>query len=267
MKELMSVNYKFMEFTPHDLVTIMKTNSKHAKGFEIHINYDNKDELNYLIELAHECQKENLIFEVHGNSGMNLDKQIKYMHVLENISDLFPYKINVVMHPLSGNDKDESIKLTTDYMNYVIDHIDNNKVQISLENLNDMSLDIDRLNKDDIKNIVCNNENLYMTYDIGHEIIDGGNITDLDTNLIPLISNVHLHTYSYDYDLGFDHKPIFEDDEHWNQILKGILFLINNKYDGRVVFEYDVLACKGNTLEEKIISYLNSMDFVGSRFV
>ena len=33
-------------------------------------------------------------------------------------------------------------------------------------------------------------------------------------------------------------------------------------FNKNLVFEYDVLACKGNSIEEKINDYLNSIDFV-----
>jgi hypothetical protein len=35
-----------------------------------------------------------------------------------------------------------------------------------------------------------------MTYDIGHEIIDNGNITDVNEFLFEKISNIHIHTYN-----------------------------------------------------------------------
>lgn len=106
---------------------------------------------------------------------------------------------------------------------------------------------------------------MYLTYDIGHEIADYGNITNLNKIIIPLISNVHIHTINNYYSNGYDHKPIFKNDEKWNEIIKGIIFLKNNNYNGSIVFEYDLYACPGNTLEEKIISYCESIDYVSER--
>ena len=135
----------------------------------------------------------------------------------------------------------------------------------TLENLND-ACNQDRLNKEDITPIVCNNESLFFTYDIGHEIIENGNITDLNEFMIPLISNVHIHTYNSKYKDGYDHKPINQGDEHWNKCLKGIYFLKNNHYDGNIVFEYDLYQCFGDNIEEKIKSYLASIDNFSDRF-
>lgn len=38
-----------------------------------------------------------------------------------------------------------------------------------------------------------------------------------------------------------------------------------NKYNGCIVFEYDVYACYGDNLKDKIISYCHSIDDVSER--
>lgn len=265
MQSLMSINYKFMEFSPNELITIIKNNSEFVKGFEIAIDIKKENEINYLKSLAHACKQHNMIFEVHGNSSLSIEEQIPFLKLLENISNDLGYKINVVLHPIYHEDINESIELTTNYTTTLSKLINNDKIRLSLENLNDIN-NQDRLNKDDITPIICNNEHLFFTYDIGHEISDYGSITNIEPSLIPLISNVHIHSISFNYDGGYDHKPIFKDDEHWNAILKAILFLKNNNYEKNIVFEYNVYECFGNTLEEQIISYAKSIDYVSNRF-
>ena len=267
MKEIMSINYKFMELSPKELVDLVTNTSTTIAGFEISVNKDNPIELKYMHDLAFECNKNKLILQIHGNSNLSIEKQIEFLKEVEKIYNYSNRRINVVMHPLTGKNKSESIKLTSDYLNELSYKIDNKKIMLSIENLNDFNQEEDRLDKDDIIAIVCNNENIYMTYDIGHEIIDGGKITDLNKSLISLISNVHLHSFNFAYDCGFDHKPILINDENWNQILKGILFLKSINYEGTVVFEYDLYACIGTTIEDKIKSYISSMDYVGQRFL
>ncbi len=264
MKSLISINRKFMEFSPLELINIIEENSRNVKGFEIAINSNDEIELKYLKDLAFICKKRNFHFQVHGNSGLPLDIQISYLRDLELISDELGYPINVVLHPLNCSSNEESKIQTIIYMDELIKAIDVNKIIISLENLNDFKSN-DRLNKEDITSIVLNNENLYMTYDIGHEIIEDGNITDLNPLLIPELSNVHIHTFNNVYDGGYDHKPIYKNDEHWNQLLKAIMFLKLNKYNGCIVFEYDVYACYGDNLKDKIISYCHSIDDVSDR--
>lgn len=121
------------------------------------------------------------------------------------------------------------------------------------------------MDKTDITPIIANNEDIFLTYDIGHEIVEYGSITSLNKAIIPLISNVHIHTTNNNYSDGFDHKPIFENDEHWNEILKGILFLKSNDYTGSIVYEYDLYTCPGSTTLDKIKSYCDSIDYVSER--
>lgn len=264
MKSIMSINRKFMEYSPKDLIEIVKSKSELIDGFEISINYNDNDELNYLKELAFECSKNNMFFQVHGNSSLDIDTQVSFFKELYSISDELGYKINVVLHSVTGKDNDESIILTTNYLNELSEKIDNSKTIISLENLND-TYDDDRLDLEQITPIAFNNENIYCTYDIGHVIADYGKITDIDENMIPLLTNIHIHTHNGEYSQGFDHKPIFKNDEYWNEIIKGITLLKLYKYDGPIVFEYDLYACPGDTTLDKIYSYIESMEFVTLR--
>lgn len=264
MKGIISINKKFMIFSPNELIKIILNNSKYAQGIEISIDSDNNNEIDYLKKLATLCKENNLYFEVHGNSSLTLIKQKRYINLLENISDELGYPINVCMHPLVGNNKNESINKTIIYMNEVIKFTDFNKITISLENLNDYNKE-DRLDKNEIKNIVLNNEKLFMTYDIGHDLIENGNLLKMDKYLINKISNLHIHTYDEIYSDGFDHKPIFKNDPHFNKLMKTLIFLKLNNYLGTLVFEYDLYSCPGENIKEKLIAYLKSIDYVCER--
>jgi len=265
MKAILSINKKFMGYTPYQLINLVKDNSKYVDGFEIAVNFHDDFEIQYLKELANYCKLNNYHFQVHGNSSLTLEDQIAFLKILEEISDLLKYQINVVLHSIKAQTIQESINITTEYMNKIINNIDNSKLIISLENLNDIPEE-DRLNLKDIIPIASNNEYLFITYDIGHEIADYNNSININENIIPLISNVHIHSIDYIYSNGFDHKPIFKGDMNWNNIIKAILSLKNNNYDKSVVFEYDLFACPGETIEEKIISYCKSIDYVSERF-
>ena len=69
------------------------------------------------------------------------------------------------------------------------------------------------------------------------------------------------------YTRGVDHMPIYKNDIHWNEIVKGLYFLIINNYKYNIVFEYGLEYCNGDTVKEKVIDYLNSIDYVSSRNV
>jgi hypothetical protein len=261
MNSLMSINFKFMELSPKELIDLV-LESKYCKGVELCIDNDSPIEEKYLDDLIHEIKRNNLILQIHGDSRLSIEDQVKYMKVLENYSDILGYPINITLHSIFDEDKEKSIKLTTDYFNELLDKIDNNKLIICLENLNDDG-PMDRLEKELIEPIILNDDRLYMTYDIGHEIADWGNVTDVDGYLLSEIRNIHIHTYTEE---GIDHQPIYRDSLHWNDVLKGLLFLINSNYKYNIVYEYDLLQCRGNSIKEKVKDYLNSIDLVSERY-
>lgn len=260
MNSLISINYKFMELSPKDLINLI-IKSKYTKGVEAYINVDNEKELKYLDDLVFELKKNNLILQVHGEVSLDLDKQIEFIKKLESYSDYLNMPIVLTMHPIYDENKDVSINKTVDYISNLLNNINNEKIIISLENLNDIRGYI-RLNKEEIKSTILNDEKIFFTYDIGHEITNYGFITNLDEYMISDIRNVHIHSFD---NKGVDHMPIYKNDTHWNEIIKGILFLKSNDYKYNIVFEYGLEYCKGNNVEEKVIDYLNSIDYVSER--
>ena len=184
------------------------------------------------------------------------------MKKLESYSDYLGFPIVVTFHTIYDEDNNMSLKKTIDYISNIISSINNEKIIISLENLNDIKGFI-RLGKDEIRRAVLNDEKLYFTYDIGHEIANYNLDINLDEYMINDIRNVHIHSYD---DKGLDHMPIYKNDNHINEIIKSILFLVANNYKYNIVYEYGLEYCKGNTVEEKIKDYLNSIDFISEKY-
>ena len=261
MNSLISINNKFMKIQPKQLISMI-TNSKYVKGLEIYVDTNSQFELKYLDDLVYEIKIENFILQIHGNSDLTLDEQLAFLKKIESYADYLEYKIVMTFHSIYDDDKEISKDKTSLYLKSIIDNVDNNKLVICLENLNDMA-NLDRLEKDAITPIVLNNENLYFTYDLGHALIDYDNITNLNEYMIEKIRNVHIHSND---GKGKDHMPIYANDKYWTQLLKGLIFLVNNKYQYNIVYEYDLNECYGNTIEEKIIEYLNSIDSVSMHY-
>lgn len=261
MNSLISINSKFMSVSPNELVKMI-LDSKHTKGFEVFFDCDSDIEMKYLDDLMYEIGKNNLILQVHCNSEVSLDKQLDYLKKIESYSDYLGCKLVVTFHSIYDEDKEESSKKTVEYLSSIINGVDNDKLIICLENLNN-SIRTDRLEKEYITPIVLNDERLYFTYDIGHEIVEYGNITNINEYMIDEIRNVHLHTSD---GKGISHLPIYKNDINWNNVIKGLVFLINNKYEYSIVYEYDLFFCKGETIKEKIIDYLTSIDFVSEHY-
>ena len=259
MKSLISINSKFMDLAPTELIDLI-INFKTIQGVEINIDLNNEFQKKYLEDLVFELKKTNLILQIHGNIDLDFNMQLEFIKQLENYSDYLGYKIVVTMHTIYNTIKSESLQKTKIYLDSLINNIDNNKVTICLENLNSTSEYI-RLGKEDIASTILENDKLFFTYDIGHEIVNHGEITNLENRLIKKIRNVHIHTYD---DQGNDHCPIYKDDSHWSELTKGFNFLISNKYKYNIVYEYNLEYCYGKNIKEKITDYLKSIDFVSN---
>lgn len=191
MNSLISINYKFMKVIPKELVQLIN-NSKYTKGIEICVDTNKPNEMKYLDDLVYELKKNNLILQIHGSVELKLEEQIKYIKQLEKYSDYLGYPIVMTLHSIYDEDINASLSKTLEYISNLINVTNNDKVIICLENLNDTKALI-RPGKEDIRKIVLNDEKLYFTYDIGHEIADYGSITNLDTYMIEDIRNVHIH--------------------------------------------------------------------------
>lgn len=261
MNSLISINNKFMDINVKEFVELIN-NSKYTKGVELYIDVENDDEIKYLNDLVFELKKYDLILQIHGNSELELKEQIRFMKLLENISDYLEQKIVVTLHSIYNEDKELSLILTKEYITSVINAVDNEKIVICLENLNDAP-GLDRLEKEYIRDYIVKDKKLYFTYDIGHEIADYGNITSLDNSLIEDIRNAHIHTNN---GKGRDHQPIYINDINWNNIIKGIVFLINNNYRYNIVYEYDLYDCKGDNKIDKVKDYLSSIDLISEHY-
>ena len=261
MKSLISINRKFMDINLKDFIELIN-NSKYTKGVELYIDIHNDDEIKYLNDLIYELKKYNLILQIHGNSELDIKEQIKFLKLLENISDYLEQKIVVTLHSIYNENKELSLILTKEYISKVANSVDNEKVVICLENLNDVP-GYDKLEKEYIRDYLVKNKEVYFTYDIGHEIADYGNITNLDNDFIKDIRNIHIHTND---GKGNDHQPIYLNDSNWNKVVKGIVFLINNNYQYNIVYEYDLYACHGETKVDKVKDYLSSIDLVSEHY-
>ena len=261
MKNLISINSKFMILEPKELVKMI-LKFKYTEGVEVFINYDSNFEKKYLENLVIELKRNNLVLQVHGDINLEYKKQLNYIKQLEKYSDYLEYPIVLTLHSIYNEDKNESLNKTIEYIEYLINNTNNN-ILFSLENLNDLE-DKFRLGKEDISSAILNIDKLFFTYDIGHEIANHGNVIDLSELLVRKIRNVHIHSNN---DKGNDHIPIYKNDRYWNEITKGISYLIKKKYQYNIVYEYGLDYCRGKTNEDKIIDYLKSIDYVSKKYM
>ena len=261
MKSLIGINRKFMDITPRDLVDCV-LNSKHIKGFEVFLNVESGFEVEYLYNLLYEVKKNNLILQVHSDIDVDYETQLDFLKQLEQCSNYLGEPIVVTFHSIYDEDMKESLRKTAEYLGNLINNIDNTKLMLCLENLNSTKDKI-RLGKNEIREILLNNENLYFSYSIGHAIVNYESVIDFDNYMFKEIRNVLLHTCDK---TGEDHKPIYKDDLHWNEVIKALTFLTYNNYQFNVVYDYDLYSCKGTSLEEKLEDFIASVDLVSERY-
>lgn len=242
MKKIMSINYKFFKITPKELVLMSKNK---IDGFEIYLR--NESEYEYLNELAKFCQKENLYLQIHGNIEDNNHE--KFLTIIDKVSNILGYSVHIVFHSKISLDVQKSIDSTIKIFEKLFKYIEENKLNviISIENLNSFGK-IRRLNKQELIPILKRFDNLKFTYDIGHELIEKGKITNLDNLCVQRISNTHIHTYKG----KLDHYFIHENDKHINEINIAFQYLKDINYNGCYVFEYDLYKAKGKDDKEKI---------------
>lgn len=256
MEILLSLNYKFFEIKPEELLERIKIidTYKIIKGFEV--NAKTSKEREYLYDLAKECNKQEYILNIHLPNLNSIEEYKEYFDYLNKISKVYKNEINMVFHPIYNEDKQTSIEITEKYVDELLKYIEVKRynMMLSIENLNDTEK-MQRLKKEDIKKILKKYDKLYFTYDIGHEYIDGkGKIqTEIDSYFISKINNIHIHTFNKNE----DHYPI----ENFNKD-KAIIEKLNNIsqkiYKGQIVLEYALDYMEGENLKEKLEKYINA---------
>ena len=257
MNSLISINRKFMDVPIDELINMIKK-SKHTKGIEIYIDYHDKFERDYLENIVPVLKQNNLILQIHGEVELDYNEQLECMSKIANYSDIVGYPIVVTLHPRYDEDLKVSYDITKDYLDRLVNEIDLSKIIIGLENLNDWNGMI-RLTKEELESIILENDKINFTYDIGHELEKFKCMHPTSNELSNKVVNIHIHTTE---DGVEDHQPIYDGDKYWSVIENAFKFMNEINYNKNLVFEYDVLACKGNSIEEKINDYLNSIDFV-----
>lgn len=264
MKIYLSINHKFFEYSPKQLIEIIEKYdvNNSVKGFEIFLNIQNSDNYNYFNELIRLAIAKGYDIQFHGDSSLNYEEMTKYLDTINEFSKIYNRKFNVVLHPISNNLIEEDIISTNIYFSKVLNYIyyNNYNLNISIENLNSMT-NLPRCNKEQLMPIINNNRELLFTYDIGHEIIDYGKITNLEEVFINRLCNVHLHTFNN----REDHQKLDENDIYKERWIKGILYLKSIDYNGPVVLEFDFYTL-GDNFENRMIEYINIANYISEHF-
>lgn len=257
MKILLSLNFKFFNLEPERLIEFIKKYNKEnlIAGFEISTN-SKKDEL-YVLKLAKIALKNEYIINLHSPSFENMEDAKKYLSFAVEISKIMQRKTNIVYHPINAKSINESKEKTKEQIKEIMQYIEDkkyyNKVELSIENLNDIN-GIKRLKKEDLIEILEGQKSLKLTYDIGHEIIDGIKTERLVNILDERLNNIHIHTFHE----NLDHYPIKNINEQ--ETIRKLLEKYG--YNKTVVLEYAIDYIEGENFETKLKKYVESAKII-----
>ena len=250
MNKLLSINYKFFKQEPKKLIEIINkyNENKQIQGFEIAVS--KQEEQKYLLEFAKKLKKYNYILNLHAPTLENIEQYKKYLDYAVEISKITTQKTNIVFQ-----------EQTNKYVKYLLKYIEQKNyeknIELSIENLNDIK-EVKRLKKEDITDILNQNQKLKFTYDIGHELVDKKEAKIEQNILIERINNIHIHTHIEQQ----DHYPLTKnkkDKEITTQIIEKIKRQNNNI---SVVMEYALDYIEGKTFEEKIKNYISEANYM-----
>lgn len=183
-----------------------------------------------------------------------------YLDYVNELSKIVDKNIDIVFYPLSCDTIDESIKDTDIYFSKMLNYVYFNdyNINISIENLNSM-VDCVRLSKDYLTSVLYNNMDLYFTYDVGHEIMEYGKLSDLDDVFIERLRNVHFHTFNN----AIEHLPVDYHEYNKDCWVKALLYLKSLNFKGTLVLEYNFYEL-GNSYNERFDNYLNCFKFISN---
>lgn len=249
MKSVISINYKFMELPPSELLELV---AKYADGMEVYIDYHQQAEVDCLDEIAALMPDYKLRLQIHGESTLSLPEQKEFLARVNNYRN-FDGPIIVTLHSIYDEDMRKSIERTKKYFDEILEYVETNcpNIKILIENLNDWEGHY-RLKMADIVPVIKERPKLGVTYDIGHVLADGEkDLIGVSAQIKDRIQNLHIHTCRSTIE---DHLPIYEGDKNWQILIDAL----RNFGDIPVVFEYNLLECRGETIHEKIVDYLKT---------
>jgi len=257
MKILLGLNFDFFDESPDKLIKKIKETKNNISGFEIYMNVEKEEKKEYLIRLAKLCNEKKLLLQIHSiiNNTSDIKKHVDFYN---EISKIYNSTINIVNHSVESNNiymaQEETNTLFSEILNYIF--INKYNLKLSIENLNSVKNKV-RLSKDYIMPILYNNQDLYFTYNIGHELMDYGQIVNLKPIFVERLSNVQF----YNYDYNSNHKIATTNDDNKLKWVKALNYLKQIGYKNTIVLEYSAFYL-GKNFDERITNYIKSAEFI-----
>ena len=235
--------------------TISKQNKKnYITGIEfLVLRYDNEVKT-YLTKFASLCNNYNYTISFKGAYlDLGIDEHIKFLKMYDNIAKILNKPVTITYTSCLSNDLNGSIHDTITMYLHIMSYITENKLNLdilveNLEYLNRPSV------KDIITEIIPSVYGLKFSYNIGHEALIGyteyklpenNYITDINDK----VKNIYLHDNdSISAHLGFNYGNI--------DLYEVKDFINLNGYNNSITIELNLYKLNGNTIEEKLSSYM-----------
>lgn len=253
-KLIMALSEKRMENLYSDLDMIFDVINLYGKGnvAGVEIGAFSFDVLKKCANLA---KKNKMLFRCHYPYNIFKEAEVrKYLNCIDEIAKTLRYKVNVVFHSdIEGDTMEEKIEATIENMSKITKYINkyNLDVTVSLENLN-YRHEVKRINMDKIDNVLSECEDIYFTYDVGHDFFDNKKVSELSQLQKERINNVHIHSVVENK----DHNPIKKTTKELEELRKAVNNLKELDYQGPIVLEYGTNFLDGERIEEVIINFV-----------
>lgn len=249
-------NYSWIDyFVKYDTLNVIS-------GCELEFDIANDTSKKYIIDLIEKYNYPNWKIQFHGPDLIQFSNNyLDILTVYHQISQKLGYCANVVFHPIASpiSIKD-SIEQTKKEFYKLIDLVlqYNLCINVSIENLNKMSDSLNRCRLEHLKDTL-DIDNLYFTWDIGHQVIDNECTYFLEKKYKNKLNNVHIHDIEKS-----DHFPFY-----YNKIdlIKAFDYLININYSGSIVCEIGLDYLKSSTFEEKIKEYIENIYLLNKKYL
>ena len=223
---------------------------KYITGIEFLVLRNDNEVRSYLNKFASLCNNYNYTINFKGTYlDLGIDEHIKFLKMYDNIAKILNKPVTITYTSCLSNDLNGSINDTItiylDIMSYITENkLDLNILVENLEYLNRPSV------KDIIKEIIPNVYGLNFSYNIGHEALIGYTEYKLENiDITKKVKNIYLHDnngVSAHLEFNYGNIDLYEVKD----------FINSNNYTNLITIELDLYKLTGNTIEEKLSSYI-----------
>lgn len=261
MLHLISVNSKFFNGTPEQLINVWSNSAGIVDGAEVYVDVNNVWQCDYLERLAVLMGRAGLVLQIHAPT-LDVLSNPAVLGYFDSLAKGHGSTMKLTAHPTHSEVIPESIDLSMQHIKSIEQTIEfgNLDLKLCLENLNDINgwtrpkvSDIDYL-------LYHSDSDTGFCWDIGHDVHAGNESYSLNHSLISRLRNVHIH----DLRGAEDHHPFVYGNVN---VMLAIGYLAEIGYDGTVVHELALDYLPGQNFEERHDIYIEEMARIESFFL